>query len=72
MKEEYKNTSALIFDAWTKGTDSVVQFQAELKELDLNHLIFELDDLDKNIFQNYYKNLPDDDKHKTFKIKLEY
>jgi len=79
MKEEqdmndgkYKNISALFFDAFTKKEDSIVQFGAELKEIDSNRLLFELDELDKQIFQNYYKNLPDDDKHKIFKIKLEY
>ena len=69
---KYKNVSALFFDAWTKKADATVQFGAELKEIDSNLLVFELEKLDKEIFQNYYNQLPDDDKHKLFKIKLEY
>lgn len=68
--KEYKNTSALFFDAFTKRVESNVQFGAELKEVDLNRLIFELEDLDKEIFQNYYRRLPED-KHMLFKVKLE-
>ena len=67
----HKNTSALFFDAFTKKEAPVVQFGAELKEINSDCLLFELEDLDKEIFQNYYKNLPED-RHMLFKIRLEY
>lgn len=69
--KEFKNTSALFFDAFTKKADSIVQFGAELKEIDSNRIVFELEKLDKEIFQNYYNQLPED-KHMVFKVKLEY
>lgn len=70
--KELKNVSALFFDAFIKRTEFVIQFGAELKEVSLNRIVFELEDLDNEIFQNYYKKIPEDDKHKWFKLKIEY
>lgn len=69
--EKYKNMSALFFDAWSNKSASTVNFGAELKKIDSSNLIFELNELDKNIFLNYYNTLPIDG-DKRFKIKLEF
>lgn len=65
------NMSAVFFNAFTRKEPFTVQFGGELMETDSTQLLFELNELDKKIFQNYYRGLPED-KHKVFIIKLEY
>lgn len=65
------NMSAVFFNAFTRKEPFIVQFGAELIGNDSMQLLFELNELDKKIFQNYYRGLPED-KHKVFTIKLEY
>lgn len=69
--KEYKNLSALFFDVWSNKSVSTVNFGAELKKIDSSNLVFELDELDKNIFLNFYNKLPIDG-DKKFKVKLEF
>ena len=65
------NMSAAFFDVFTRKEPFTVQFGGELIETNSTQLLFELNELDKKIFQNYYRGLPED-KHKVFTIKLEY
>ena len=69
--KEHKNASALFFDFWENTSISIVTFGAELKKIDSNNLIFELEELDKSIFLNFYNKLPIDG-DRRFKVKLEF
>ena len=68
---EHKNASALFFNFWENASISIVNFGAELKKIDSNNLIFELEELDKSIFLNFYNKLPIDG-DRRFKVKLEF
>ena len=69
--KEHKNASALFLNFWENASISIVNFGAELKKIDSNNLIFELDELDKSIFLNFYNKLPIDG-DRRFKVKLEF
>ena len=69
--KEHKNASALFLNFWENASISIVNFGAELKKINSNNLIFELDELDKSIFLNFYNKLPIDG-DRRFKVKLEF
>ena len=69
--KEHKNASALFLNFWENASISIVNFGAELKKIDSNNLIFELDELDKSIFLNFYNKLPIDG-DRRFKVELEF
>lgn len=67
------NISASLHNLFLSKSSSEISLGVEVKSFDYqsSELTFELNKLDKELFLNFYRNLPLDE-HKQFKIKLEY